>query len=269
MTNQSKKKTSRITPKNLSKERIQQLQNLLRKLGLMDLAAFESSPETKPKALAILDEALTHTSAQETINHERLEFLGDAVLRLAASEYIDRSFPQMDVGERSALRAQIVSDRWLAEIGQHICIEEVLIIGPKAAGDASAKTTLQAEATEALIGALYECWQNLAPIHRWLTPHWQKASCAVLADPHRLNSKSALQEWGQARGLGLPRYKCEERSKQHGDPQRYFCQVHLDKRTIGDGWGRSRRNAEQEAARQALNGINDSSGKENNTSKPH
>ena len=175
----------------------------------------------------------------------------------------------MDVGERSALRAQIVSDRWLAEIGQHICIEEVLIIGPKAAGDASAKTTLQAEATEALIGALYECWQSLEPIHRWLTPHWEKASCAVLADPHLLNSKSALQEWSQGKGLGLPRYECEERRQQHGDPQRYFCQVHLDKRTIGDGWGRSRRNAEQEAARQALNGINDSSGKENNTSKPH
>ncbi len=53
------------------------------------------------------------------------------------------------------------------------------------------------------------------------------------------------------------------------DAQRYFCQVLLDERPIGEGRGGSRRNAEQEAARQALNGINDSSGKENNTSKPH
>ena len=269
MTNRSKTNKSQPQPSNLSKERIQQLQNLLRELELIDLATSTSSPGTDPRALAILNEALTHTSAQEKNNHERLEFLGDAVLRLAASEYIELNFPHMDVGERSALRAQLVSDRWLAEVGQRIGIEKVLIIGPKAAGDASAKTTLQAEATEALIGALYECWQSLEPIHRWLTPHWEKASCAVLADPHRLNSKSALQEWSQGKGLGLPRYECEERSKQHGDPQRYFCQVLLDERPIGEGWGGSRRNAEQEAARQALNGINDSSGKENNTSKPH
>ena len=258
MTHRSKTKTSRTTPKNLSNERVQQLQNLLKKLALMDPARSKSCPGTEPRGLAILDEALTHTSAQEIINHERLEFLGDAVLRLAASEYIDRHFPRMDVGERSALRAHLVSDRWLAEVGQRIGIEAVLIIGPMAAGDASAKPTLQAEATEALIGALYECWQSLEPIHHWLTPHWQEASSAVLADPHRLNSKSALQEWSQARGLGLPRYECAERSKQHGDPQRYVCQVHLDDRPIGEGWGGSRRNAEQEAARHSLQALTQS-----------
>ena len=251
----------------LSKERIKQLLDLLTRVGLSPTNA-DNGPGADPSSLIILDEALTHTSAQGMLNHERLEFLGDAVLRLAASEYIELNFPHMDVGERSALRAQLVSDRWLAEVGQRIGIEKVLIIGPKAAGDASAKTTLQAEATEALIGALYECWQSLEPIHRWLTPHWEKASCAVLADPHLLNSKSALQEWSQGKGLGLPRYECEERSKQHGDPQRYFCQVHLDKRTIGDGWGRSRRNAEQEAARHALNKLSDSSNKESDTSEP-
>lgn len=124
MTNRSKTNKSQPKPSNLSKERIQQLQNLLRELELIDLATSTSSPGTEPRALAILNEALTHTSAQEKINHERLEFLGDAVLRLAASEYIELNFPHMDVGERSALRAQLVSDRWLAEVGQRIGIEK-------------------------------------------------------------------------------------------------------------------------------------------------
>ncbi|KZR80376.1 Ribonuclease 3 [Prochlorococcus marinus str. MIT 1342] len=241
----------------LSQKRTTQLLELLTRIGLSPTNA-DNGPGADPSSLIILDEALTHTSAQKRVNHERLEFLGDAVLRLAASEYIELNFPHMDVGERSALRAQLVSDRWLTKVGQSIGIETVLILGAKAAGDASAKATLQAEATEAFIGALYEYWKSLEPIHHWLTPHWQEATCAFLADPHRLNSKSALQEWSQARGLGLPRYKCEERSTQHGDPQRYFCKVHLDDRPIGEGWGGSRRNAEQKAARQSLQALNKS-----------
>ncbi len=79
----------------------------------------------------------------------------------------------MAVGERSALRAQLVSDRWLTTVGQRIGIDDVLIIGPKATGDAQAQATLQAEATEALIGAIYEGWGSLAPIHQWLTPYWE------------------------------------------------------------------------------------------------
>ncbi|MEC7382717.1 MAG: ribonuclease III domain-containing protein, partial [Cyanobacteriota bacterium] len=102
MTHRSKTKTSRTTPKNLSNERVQQLQNLLKKLALVDPARSKICPGTEPIGLAVINEALTHTSAQEIINHERLEFLGDAVLRLAASEYIDRNFPRMEVGERSA-----------------------------------------------------------------------------------------------------------------------------------------------------------------------
>ncbi len=237
----------------ISKQRKKQLEELIDSLVIHS----ESAPKyikskSQLKNLELIDEALTHTSARKRINHERLEFLGDAVLRLAASEFIDRNFPQMNVGERSALRAHLVSDRWLAEVGKKIKISDKLLIGPKALGDISARETLEAEATEALIGALYEYWQSLNQIHQWLNPYWHETSKAVLADPHRRNYKSALQEWSQGRGLKRPNYEITELSKKHGDPQRFFCKVRIKDDYLGEGWGGSRRDAEQKAAKKAL-----------------
>ena len=256
------------TDHQLCQERSDQIQSLLKRLTL-DPNLLMGSKEAFQHKLGILNEALTHTSARAPINHERLEFLGDAVLRLAASEFIDRNFPQMAVGERSALRAQLVSDRWLTTVGQRIGIDDVLIIGPKATGDAQAQATLQAEATEALIGAIYEGWGSLAPIHQWLTPYWEDTSTAVLADPHRLNSKSALQEWSQGKGLGLPRYVHEERSQKHGDSKRFWCCVQLNSKRLGEGWGGSRREAEQNAARHALQEVSESATEALNNPEQH
>ena len=105
--------------------------------------------------------------------------------------------------------------------------------------------------SEALISALYTI-NRLTAVHQWLTPHWQRSAEAVLADPHHGNYKSALQEWSQGEGLGLPTYICEEMSKSHGDPRRFRCSVTLPPHLAAEGWGRSRRDAEQQAARAAL-----------------
>ena len=237
-------------PSALSPLRGEQLTRFCAGLGL--------DPSTSPNAaqtLALVDEALTHTSTGRHINHERLEFLGDAVLRLAASEYIEQHHPQLPVGERSALRAQLVSDRWLAVLGDSIGIEAVQTLGAKARGDDAGRATLRAEATEALIGALYQGWESIEPVHSWLTPHWQQTSAAVLADPHKGNAKSALQEWSQAHKLGLPTYCSDEQSQRHGDPKRFHCQVELQGKTLAEGWGGSRRDAEQRAAQAALQSV--------------
>ena len=204
------------------------------------------------RQLKPLDEALTHTSAGLERNHEQLEFLGDAVLRLAASEFLEQSRPGLAVGQRAALRAQLVSDRWLAELGERCGVEALLRIGPMAAGDNTGRATLRAEACEAVIGALYRIWGDLSPVQQWLTPHWQRTLAELQADPHRHNWKSALQEWSQGEGRGLPSYRCNECSQVHGDPRRFHCQVLLAEEQLGEGWGGSRRQAEQEAARAAL-----------------
>ena len=230
-------------------ERHQQLVAFLRSLGL----------EPGNRDLAPIEEALTHTSAGRPVNHERLEFLGDAVLRLAAAEFLQRHHPDLSVGRCSALRAQLVSDRWLAELGERCGIEDLLHLGPMASGDRAGRATVRAECCEALLGGLYESWGagegGLEPVHRWLTPHWQRSSAELLADPDRHNWKSALQEWSQGQGLGLPSYGCQECSRVHGDPRRFRCTVEISGHASHIGWGPSRRSAEQEAARAALASV--------------
>ncbi|MEB3233790.1 MAG: ribonuclease III domain-containing protein [Cyanobacteriota bacterium] len=218
----------------------------------------------EPLDLGPIDEALSHSSAGLAHNHERLEFLGDAVLRLAASEFLRREHPQLPVGRHAALRAQLVSDRWLAAVGEQCGIQRVWRLGAMAAGDRAGRATVLAELTEALIGGLYLCWGrgesvpgSLAPVLQWLTPHWRRSAALYLAHPELDNWKSALQEWSQGQGLGLPHYQCQERSQRHGDPERFHCRVSLvegpsGQHLQGEGLGPSRRTAEQQAARNAL-----------------
>ena len=234
----------------ISKNRQTELRDYCKKLGFNLLACSNTS-----NAIDLINEALTHTSARQDINHERLEFLGDAVLRLAASEYIEISHPKMSVGERSFLRSQLVSDDWLGNLGGMIHIDDVQIIGAPARGDEAARSTLRAEATEALIGAIYQGWGSIRPIHDWLTPHWHATAERVLSTPNKYNSKTALQEWSQGQGLGLPHYATEECSRQHGDPERFRCQVSIQNRNLAEAKGRSRKEAEQNAAAAALQAL--------------
>ncbi len=209
--------------------------------------------------LAPVDAALSHTSARLGINHERLEFLGDAVLRLAAAEFLEREHPTLTVGRASALRAQMVSDRWLAELADRCGLDAVLRIGPMASGDRAGRATVSAECCEALIGAVYRCWGGasggLAAVHTWLDRPWRLEVASLLADPHRHNWKSALQELTQGKGWGLPVYRCEQHASAHADPRRFRCWVSVAGKERGDGWGGSRREAEQSAARQALEAL--------------
>ena len=205
--------------------------------------------------LIMVDQALTHVSTGRANNLERLEFLGDAVLRLAATEFIDRHHVDLTVGACSNLRAQLVSDRWLADVGKALSIEQHLLLGRHAQRDRSAQSRLRADATEALIGALYTALGNLEAIHRWLTPYWCATAETVLATPHQFGGKTALQEWSQGQGLGLPSYATDECSRQHGDPERFRCRVNIQGRDLAEAKGRSRKEAEQNAATAALQAL--------------
>ena len=158
----------------------------------------------EPKLLNLVDQALTHVSTGRARNLERLEFLGDAVLRLAATEFIDRHHVDLAVGACSNLRAQLVSDRWLADVGATLSIEQHLLLGRHAQGDRSAQSRLRADSTEALIGALYSALRDLEPVHRWLTPHWHATAQAVLATPHQFNGKPPFRSGAKAKGWDCP-----------------------------------------------------------------
>ena len=240
----------------ISIKRVEEITNFIKSLHLDQKYQKEFSNK-KIKNILYINESLTHSSANCEINYENLEFLGDAVLRLIASDYIKNKYPHMQVGERSELRSHLVSDQWLEEVGKKIKIKGVLLIGKKALKDKSANATIQAEATEALIGALYESLTILDPIKNWLIPFWDEKSKEVLADPHKKNYKSALQELTQSEGLSIPVYKTIEVDKKHDNPKRFFCTVYIKNLSIAEGMGKSIKQAEKDAAKKALKQLDD------------
>ena len=206
---------------------------------------------SKQSTLVIQDfnQALIHSSDNKEKNYEKLEFFGDAVLRLAASDFIEKKYPQMNVGERSELRAQIVSDEWLTKVGKKIGIEKLIIKGPKALGDKNSKNTIIGEATEALIGAIYKCFNSIKEVNLWLDDIWEKDSQIFLKAPYKFKSKTVLQEWCQSKGFDLPVYKINEVSKKNGDPKRFSCNIFIEGSKESSAFGKSHKQAETNAAK--------------------
>jgi len=234
--------------KNLNVKRINQIITFLRSLNIKSKRFLEKINSRDQVMMRIFDEALTHSSANNMSNYEKLEFFGDAVLRLAASNFIDKKFTNMTVGERSELRSQIVSDQWLTNLGKEININKFIIKGPKAIKDKNSQDTIIGEATEALIGAIYMCFNSIEEVNIWLDNLWETDSKIYLKAPHKFNVKSALQEWCQSKGFDLPEYKIIEVSKNHGDPKRFFCEIFINGSKKANSYGQSHKKAEKNAA---------------------
>ena len=235
--------------KNLSHEkRIDQIITFLKSLNIQSKRFSTLLSARNPLIIKNFNEALTHSSVEKEINYEKLEFFGDAVLRLAASNFIDKKFSNLSVGKRSELRSLIVSDEWLTRLGKKINIEKVIIKGPKALGDENSRNTIIGEATEALIGAIYRCFNSIQEVNIWLDDFWEKDSVVFLEAPYKFNAKSSLQEWCQKKGFDLPEYKIIEVSKNHGDPKRFSCEIFINGSKEASSFGQSHKKAEKNAA---------------------
>ena len=229
-------------------KRIEQIIKFLNSLDINSKRFIEIINQKDKLILHTFNEALTHSSANNIVNYEKLEFFGDAVLRLSASDFIERTYKSMSVGTRSELRSQIVSDEWLTKLGKKIFIENVIIKGPKAMGDENSKDTIIAETSEALIGAIYKCFNSINEVNIWLDNFWKKDAELYLQAPHKYNAKSALQEWCQSQGFDLPIYKIYEVSKNHGDPKRFSCEIYINGSKKAFSFGHSHKKAEKNAA---------------------
>ncbi len=223
--------------------RQKQLHQFIQKLGL---------PEHAPVQWILLDKALTHPSISAEANYEQLEFVGDAVVRLASSELLFETYPHSPVGEFAAIRSVLVSDRTLAQFAQIYGLERYLLVSSSAASDKAGETSRLADAFEAVLGALYLSTHTLQLIRPWLDPHLQKLADEIRQDPARQNYKDALQEWTQAHYKILPQYRLKETSLVHGDAHRFTAEVWLQDRRLGEGTGRSKKAAEQAAAKEAF-----------------
>ena len=203
----------------INEKRLNQIITFLKSLKIKSERLSDILETKNISVIENFNQALIHSSSDQKINYEKLEFFGDAVLRLAASNFIEKKYPQMSVGERSELRAQIVSDEWLTKLGKKINIEKVIIKGAKAVRDENSKDTIIGEATEALIGAVYKCFNSIQEVNLWLDDIWEEDSENFLKAPYKFKSKTVLQEWCQSKGFDLPVYKIVEISKKNGDPK--------------------------------------------------
>ncbi|WP_438432394.1 ribonuclease III [Gorillibacterium sp. sgz500922] len=209
---------------------------------------------------AILRQAFTHSSyvnenrAAGARDNERLEFLGDAVLELTVSEYLFGAYPNRSEGELTKLRASIVCEPSLVVFAENLGFGHYVLLG-KGEEQTGGRTrpALLADVFESFIGALY-LDQGLSAVKAFLN------SCLfpkITGDgkPQIIDYKTRLQEHVQQHGLGLLEYRIAgERGPAH--EKEFLSEVHMDGNLLGAGSGRSKKEAEQQAAREALGKMN-------------
>lgn len=226
--------------------RQQQLHNFIQKLGL---------PATSPVEWPLLHLALIHPSFSNTENYEQLEFVGDAVVRLLAAEILMEAYPDEPVGEFASIRSMLVSDRILAELAEEIGLERYLWVARHVARDAPGRQSRLADSFEAVLGALYLSTHTMELLRPWLEEPLQRKAIAIRQDPAHFNYKEILQEWTQAYYKQLPKYSVRLWEKSPSDRERFGAEVWLGDRKLGMGWGRSKKSAEQAAAKAAYQSL--------------
>jgi ribonuclease III len=203
---------------------------------------------------SLLDIALTHPTMGAP-NYEQLEFIGDSVVRLAASEFLWETYPDKSVGDFSAIRKVLVSDRILAQISDSYGFDRYLVLAASAVGDPSGRISRLADAFEAVLAALYLTTGNLQLVRPWLDPHFHRLATEILQDPARQNYKDALQEWTQANYKALPEYRVHEDPAAIDRLHRFVAEVWFRDRHLGTGSGHSKKAAEQAAAKIAFSTL--------------
>jgi ribonuclease-3 len=210
----------------------------------------------------LLERALTHRSfAYENgglPTNERLEFLGDAVLQLIVTDTLYRKHPDLAEGQLAKLRAAVVQMRALAGVARDLRLGAYVQLGRGEEGTGGRdKPSILADTLEAVIGAVY-LDHGLGDagrlVHRLFDP--------VIATSAQLGAgldwKTSLQELAAAEFLGVPEYRVEESGPDH--QKTFRATVRVAGRTFGSGQGKSKKEAEQQAAEAAYTAINGNNG---------
>src|SRR5436305_4644271 len=207
----------------------------------------------------LLDRALTHRSyAYENgglPTNERLEFLGDSVLGLVVTAALFRGYPDLPEGQLAKLRAAVVNMRALAAVARGLKLGAYLRLGRGEEGTGGRdKSSILADTLEAVIGAVYierGLDQASSLVHRLFDP--------VIARSARLGAgldwKTSLQELTASGVLGVREYYVEESGPDH--QKSFRAMVRVGGHVYGTGEGRSKKEAEQQAAEAAWNAISD------------
>ncbi len=209
---------------------------------------------------SLLSSALTHPSylhesaGTDGDDYQRLEYLGDAVLGMLLAEMLYHAYPDWDEGSLSRFRARLAGQDVLADRARMLGIGDFIFLGRgEVLTEGRAKDSILSDILESLLAALYldgglNAARNMV----------ERLFLELVADPQALtlgrDSKSELQELLSACNAPLPEYKLVEESGPPHDRNFQF-QVLLDGRAVGEGQGKSKKNAQQAAAAQALGNI--------------
>ncbi len=191
----------------------------------------------------------------DSSSNERLEFLGDAVLGLVVTNHIYEEYPELPEGALAKVRAAVVNAEVLADLATRVGLGPALLLGKgEAASGGRTKPSILADAMEAVIAAVY------------LDGGWTAAWDLVLgllgdqiaeaaAGPGGQDYKTRLQELAAQHFDQLPRYQVRAEGPDHS--KRFYATVRLDGQARGEGEGRSKKQAEQAAARAAWQTLHD------------
>ena len=206
----------------------------------------------------LLERALTHASfanehsGNRILCNERLEFLGDSVLSLTVCNYLYNAYPQLPEGRLTVLRKNLVCQRALADYGMQISLGDYLFLGKGEAKDGREKPKLLEDAFEALLGAIYLDSGNLHTVSAFLLPFVRAELQKMEKDLQPLEDhKTLLQQYVQQTPGEELRY--ETVSEEGPDNAKIFTvRALINSNCFGTGCGSSKKEAEQNAAREAL-----------------
>ncbi len=207
----------------------------------------------------LLKQAFTHSSyvnehrRKPYEDNERLEFLGDAVLELTVSQYLYKKYPLMSEGELTKLRAAIVCEPSLVRFANALSFGKLVLLGKgEELTGGRERPALLADVFEAFIGALY-LDQGMDVVYKFLQiTVFPKIDEGAFS--HVMDFKSQLQELVQRDGAGVIEYRIhQEKGPAHN--KEFVSKVALNGEIMGTGMGRSKKEAEQNAAQQALTNL--------------
>ena len=203
---------------------------------------------------ALREAALTHRSfAFErglVVTNERLEFLGDSVLGLVVTDMAYTTFPDLPEGQLAKLRAAVVNMTALADVARSLDLGSVILLGKgEEQSGGRGKSSILADALEAVFGAVYldlglDAAREL--IERLFRPRLE----AYVRGEGERDHKTILQELASQELHAIPEYRLQDRGPDH--EKEFTAVVYLDGEPYGSGTGRSKKEAEQQAAREAF-----------------
>jgi ribonuclease III len=200
----------------------------------------------------LLDKALSHrSSVSDGLANERLEFLGDAVLGLVVSEFLFREFPDHNEGNLTKIKAALVNEAMLSKIANNFGLGQYIFLSPEEEKSGGRlKPSIIADGMEAVLGAIYldgGLEATAKVINKFLLSDFEN----LIKDEAMFNYKGELLERMQGAGRGIPKYEViEELGPDH--IKVFVISVAIDGARLGTGQGTSKKEAEQRAAKMAL-----------------